>query len=150
MKLVCQWTDRGETWVCSQCGAIVSKDIVPEEPFAACVKGMRHAGIKPEDMLNARVPAPPPEIPDGPGTELKKMLAWLGITAAPGCRCNQRAVTMNLWGADECERRIDEIVAWLKEEAERRKMPFVETAARLLVRRAIRSARKAQKPPLTE
>jgi hypothetical protein len=57
---------------------------------------------------------------------------------------------MNLWGADECERRMDEIVGWLKEESAKRSLPFIEAAARLLVKRAISNARKSQKPPLTQ
>lgn len=79
----------------------------------------------------------------GPGAELKEMLSWLGIKAAPTCACNQRAAQMNIWGADECERRLDEIVGWLREEATKRKLPFVEAAARKVVQLAIQRARKS-------
>ena len=41
-----------------------------------------------------------------------------------------------------CEKHIDEIVGWLREEATRRKLPFVNTAGKILVRRAIKNAKK--------
>jgi predicted Fe-S protein YdhL (DUF1289 family) len=50
-------------------------------------------------------------------------------------------MTMNHWGCDECERRLDEIVGWLREEAQNRGLPFIEAGARMAVRLAIRKAR---------
>lgn len=87
--------------------------------------------------------APPPPI-SGPGTELKKLLKLIRITATPNCSCNARARTMDQMGCDWCEANIDMIVGWLREEAGRRKLPFVDAAGRMLVRRAIRNARKAE------
>jgi hypothetical protein len=84
-------------------------------------------------------PAPPP----GPGTELKKLLAKVGIIAAPNCSCNARAAEMDARGCDWCEENIDTIVGWLREEATKRGLPFLDAAGRLLVKRAIRNARKA-------
>jgi hypothetical protein len=84
-----------------------------------------------------------PRRPGGPGTELKKLLQTIGITATPGCSCNKRAATMDAKGADWCEAHIDEVVSWLREEAAKRKLPFVDVAGRILVRRAIRNARRA-------
>jgi hypothetical protein len=51
---------------------------------------------------------------------------------------------MDQWGCDECERpeRIDEVVAVMREEATARGLPFLDIAGRLLVRRAIRNARR--------
>lgn len=80
----------------------------------------------------------------GPGTELKAILKdWLGVTATPTCPCNAHAIQMDMWGPDECERRIEEIVDWLGEEAGRRKVPFVRFAAKKMVLLAISRARKA-------
>ena len=39
-----------------------------------------------------------------------------------------------------CEAHLDEIVGWLREEAEKRKLPFLDIAGRVLVRRAIRNS----------
>ena len=41
-----------------------------------------------------------------------------------------------------CEANIDTIVGWLREQAEARGLPFLEIAAKMLVRRAIRNARR--------
>jgi hypothetical protein len=79
----------------------------------------------------------------GPGTELKKLLKAIGITANPGCSCNARAAQMDVWGPDECERRIPDIVVWLGEEAQKRKLPFLPFAGEQIVKLAIRRARKA-------
>lgn len=49
---------------------------------------------------------------------------------------------MDAWGPDECERRLDEIVAHLRTQAAARGLPFLDVAGRLLVRRAIRNARR--------
>lgn len=78
----------------------------------------------------------------GPGTELKKLLAAVGIVSDENCQCNKRAKLMNIWGCDECERRIDEIVGWLHEEASARGLPFIDAAGRVLVHRAIANARR--------
>ncbi len=88
-------------------------------------------------------PSPPP--PLGPGGHMKAMLAgWpFRIVATPTCPCNAHARQMDAWGPDECIARMDEIVGWLRAEAERRGLPFSDTAARLLVRRAIWKARKS-------
>jgi hypothetical protein len=40
-----------------------------------------------------------------------------------------------------CEAHLDEIVGWLREEATKRKLPFIDAAGRMLVRRAIKNAR---------
>lgn len=93
-----------------------------------------------------RPDAQPPATPThGPGTELKKLLAKVGITATPDCACNARAAEMDRQGVEWCEANLDTIVGWLREQAEARGLPFIDIAGRLLVRRAIRNARKT--PP---
>jgi len=79
----------------------------------------------------------------GPGTALKRLISTIGITATPNCSCNARAAEMDALGCDWCESNIDTIVGWLREEAEKRGLPFLDIAGRLLVKRAIRNARKA-------
>jgi hypothetical protein len=41
------------------------------------------------------------------------------------------------------EANIDTVVGWLREEATKRGLPFLDAAGRMLVRRAIRNARRA-------
>lgn len=86
----------------------------------------------------------------GVGTELKKLLAKIGIAATPTCSCNKRARTMDEKGIDWCKENIDLIVSWLREEAEKRRLPFVDFAGKLLVKRAISLAEKAEKKRLAE
>ena len=94
-------------------------------------------------QLSDAVQPPPPAPARGPGTELKKLLAVVGITATPDCSCNARAAEMDRQGCDWCEQNIDTIVGWLREQAEARGLPFLDVAGRMLVRRAIRNARRA-------
>ena len=93
---------------------------------------------------------PRPSVPaSGPGTELKKILSLVGITASPTCSCNARARRMDEEEKREpgwCAAHVDEIVGWLREEAEKRGLPFIDMAGRVIVRRAISNARRAQKP----
>ncbi len=49
---------------------------------------------------------------------------------------------MNRNGIDWCEQNISTIVGWLKEESAKRKIPFVESLASLVVKRAIRTSKQ--------
>ena len=80
----------------------------------------------------------------GVGTELKKLLSKIGIKATPNCLCNERAAIMDTNGIEWCENNIDTIVEWLKEEATKRKLPFIDMAGRILVKKAISNAKKLQ------
>jgi hypothetical protein len=84
----------------------------------------------------------------GPGTELKALLAgWpFYIVSSPTCKCNARARYMDEKGCDWCEspEGMVEIMGFLREAAEERGLPFVDMAGRMLVRRAIANARKAE------
>ena len=91
-------------------------------------------------------PAASPTQPTaGPGTELSRLLKRFGIEPTPTCSCRAKAAQMDAWGPDECEKpeRIEEVVAVMRAEAEARGLPFLDAAGRLLVRRAIRNARRA-------
>jgi len=78
----------------------------------------------------------------GPGAHLHKILGTFGIKFSEGCSCRGRMIQMNKWGVQGCEENIETIVEWLKEEAARRKLPYITAAGRMLVRRAIHNARK--------
>lgn len=70
------------------------------------------------------------------------ILKWFGIEYKAGCKCKDRVALMNAWGPDRCERRIATILGWMRKEARKRKLPFSALGAKLLVRWAIRRARK--------
>jgi hypothetical protein len=85
-------------------------------------------------------------IPCGPGCQLRRSLAWWGIRDDGKCGCDFFAAQMDAWGPDECWKRIEEIVEHLREAAEKKGLPFVATAARIMVGRAIEAARAAATP----
>lgn len=78
-------------------------------------------------------PAPPK-----PGTELKRLLAAVGITANPTCTCNAMVARMDAWGAT-CGEHLETIVATMEQEARARgwKLPGQRFGMRALVRLAI-------------
>lgn len=124
----CRQIERGRPWRVS----LASLYVIPDGPDFACTYG-REWGTESSEP-----------IPDkGPGTELKKLFARIGIVDAPGCQCNSRAAQMDKMGPDWCENNLEEIVGWLREEAERQTVPFVGWVARKVVRMAIANARAA-------
>ena len=78
----------------------------------------------------------------GAGTELKALLALVGITSTPTCKCNARAKEMDVRGIKWVEENRPTVLSWLKEEAERRKLPFFPAAGRMLIKRAIENAKR--------
>lgn len=92
-----------------------------------------------------KTPAASPPIGYGPGTELSKLLKKFGIEPTPTCQCRAKAAQMDAWGCDEASKpeRIDEVVAVMRDEARARGLPFLDAVGRLLVRRAIKNARRA-------
>jgi hypothetical protein len=79
-----------------------------------------------------------------PGTELKKLLKRVGITATGNCSCNARAKQMDLKGVEWCKANVETIVGWLQEEAEKRSLPFFEWLAVKIVQRAIKNAERTE------
>lgn len=79
----------------------------------------------------------------GPGCQLRRTLAWF-VRDDGKCGCTEYAAQMDAWGPDECFRRIEEIVEHLRGAAAAKGLPFVATAARILVARAIDAARREQ------
>lgn len=148
-SIFCQWIESDDSWTCSQCAANVPKSVVAQRPFAACRVGAERNGVPFREVaLAKREPAQFDRMLTGPGTELKKLLAKFGIKSTVGCQCNSHAIQMNLWGPDICEQKIDQILIWLREEAGRKRLPFVDAVARMLVNRAISNARKNKQASL--
>ena len=97
------------------------------------------------DCTTGRQTSPPvPSVPAGTGHELKKLLAgWpLRITSSSNCSCNAHARRMDEMGCDWCAANVPTITEWMRGEAAKRKMPFIATLAKLMVRRAIHNARR--------
>ena len=115
-------------------------------------------GTSPQDAPALPTPPAPPSPPPvpykwdpaGAGTQLKKLLAKVGITSTENCSCNARARAMNDKGIEWCEQNTNEIVGWLKEEAGRRKLPFLSFPAKILIQRAIKIAKKVRDTQVPE
>lgn len=88
-------------------------------------------------------PSPNPnDIGQGAGTELKALLSIIGINSVPNCSCNARAKSMNLNGIDWCKNNKEEILSWMKEEADKRGLPFLKFGAKRILNYAISKAEK--------
>lgn len=59
----------------------------------------------------------PPRPAGGPGTELKALLASLGLTPPGGCGCDDLAARMDAWGVAGCRERREDILARLRANA---------------------------------
>ncbi len=81
----------------------------------------------------------------GVGTELQNIIAKFGLRPAPNCKCQQHIREMDTNGVDWCEQNIPTITGWLREEAQRAKLPFTEIGAKRLIKRSISNAMKKQK-----
>ena len=81
-------------------------------------------------------------VPEGPGTELKKLLKLIGITSTPNCSCNAKANIMNQMGSQWCKDNIDTIIEWLRVEAQKRNLPFIEYGAKKIIQLAIYRAER--------
>jgi hypothetical protein len=89
----------------------------------------------------------------GVGTELKRLLARVGIVATATCSCNQRALEMDRLGPVWCRQHANEILDWLGEEAARRSqdpqqrltVPYTRAGAWALLKLAQRLGEKACK-----
>jgi hypothetical protein len=84
--------------------------------------------------------------PCGPGCQLRRTLSWF-VRDDGKCGCDSFAAQMDAWGPDECWKRIEEIVEHLRQAAEKKSLPFIATAARIMVGRAIEAARAEATPP---
>lgn len=120
---------------CVKCGRRVTLPVSHARKIIAACRGDQETRWS-RDHLPSRCWA---------GSELKKLLAgWpLYITVTADCPCTARASEMDTRGCDWCEQNIDTIVGWLREQAEARGLPFLDAVGRLLVRRAIKNARRA-------
>jgi len=143
MKYDCEISD---DLVCILCGKPASRKHVrrncpakpiPQEIIAQAAK-QQAEGQPPQRAI-------PPLAVGGPGTELKRLLkSWLNIEPTESCACNSMSARMDSLGPEWCESDagMAEIVGTMRSEAARRGLPFIDAGGRLLVRRAIKNARR--------
>lgn len=100
-------------------------------PYIMCQSDHPRLPVEPIAHIPFGMPRPSVQ---GPGTVLTVMLATLGIHPAVGCQCKARASTMDTNGCTWCLEHIDQIVGWIKEEANRAHFNYFPKAFRLLIR----------------
>ena len=94
-------------------------------------------------VASAAGTAPAPD--GGPGTELTRLLAKVGIKYTENCPCKDRSRIMDAWGTRKCRDSIPQIVVWMREEAQKRGLPFLDIAAKGMILMAIRRAEKKER-----
>jgi len=94
------------------------------------------------DENHEKYPRKPKPRGGKPGTELAKLLALLGFKASAGCGCKKRAREMDERGTQWVRENESTVVGWLREEAGKRKLPFLPYAAKVIIRRACRNAER--------
>lgn len=84
-------------------------------------------------------------VPCGVGQAIKATLKFFGIESTPTCGCNAEARKYDAWGPDLCTENIEQILDYLKGQAEARNLGhlFVRPVMKLAVQRAIKKTRKA-------
>lgn len=113
---------------CKHCGLVIKANAI-RFPLV-CICGTRYEGEAQLAGGRGVQPVGTPPLPqDGPGTELKNLLASIGITAAKDCSCKAMATKMNQWGPDGCRKNRAVIVQHLEKAAAKRGW-----AAKLLAR----------------
>ncbi len=134
----CNFQLEDEYWVCQNIGCRWKFPYKSDkQPHRKCPASRTPEAIAEQKQLQQ----------NGTGTQLEKLLRIVGITEKEDCKCGQRAAVMNSQGPDWCEQNSKTIVGWMKEEAQKRKLKllFNEKLAALLVKRAIKNARRKLK-----
>lgn len=80
--------------------------------------------------------------PEGPGTELRRLIADRGYKIHGGCGCKSKIRKMDSWGVAGCRDRLDEITGWLVDAAKQagwlNRLAVSTPGASTLARREIR------------
>lgn len=92
--------------------------------------------------IQAMYPRTLEQDPNGPGSILTGMIKTLGISSSSTCSCRRHALEMNDKGPDWCEENMETILSWLRDEAKKRGLPFIDMVGKAMVQRAINRSRK--------
>lgn len=144
--------DKFASFQCKNCAKRTTIPLVIKDKFADIASRMPDCVASEGGVASTPIAAPvAPPVEQisamnlaGPGTQLKRLLSKVGIKATPNCSCNARAKKMDEMGIEWCEQNIGEIVGWLKEEAQRRNLPFLAFPTKILVQRAISAAKRVR------
>lgn len=110
-----------------------------------CARAIVNDSSKPPEGT-CTMPIAQENVPPGVGSQIKRILGRLGIKASKSCGCNQKAKDIDRLGVSWAKKNKAKIVAMLKEEAGKRRLPFSSTAATGLVNLAIWTAPRRGNP----
>jgi hypothetical protein len=92
--------------------------------------------------IQAMYPRTLEQDPNGPGSILTGMIKTLGISSSSTCSCRRHALEMNDQGPDWCEQNMETILSWLRDEAKKRGLPFIDMVGKAMIQRAVNRSRK--------
>jgi len=92
--------------------------------------------------LQAMFPKTLEQDPNGPGSILTDMIKSLGISSSSSCSCRRNALEMNEKGPAWCEENVETILSWMREEAKKRGLPFLDMVGKAMIQRSINRSRK--------
>jgi hypothetical protein len=95
-----------------------------------------------QSSIQAMYPRTLEQDPNGPGSILTGMIKSLGISSSSTCSCRRHALEMNEQGPDWCEQNMDTILSWIRDEAKKRGLPFIDMVGRAMIQRSINRSRK--------
>jgi hypothetical protein len=118
------------------------------EEVVGCIKKRDDKGRLHVDTDHKAYPKKKRPASGGVGTELSLLLKKFGISAKEGgCSCRHKSKLMDKNGVKWNELNIDTVVGWMRENSKKMKIPFVAMPARMLVRQAIKNARRKGAKP---
>ena len=113
------------------------------EEVGGCIKKRDDRGRLHVDTEHKAYPKKKRTPAGGVGSELTKLLKKFGISAKEGgCSCKSKSKLMDRNGISWCEKNIDTVVGYMRDNAKNMKIPFLALPARMLVRQAIRNAKR--------
>jgi predicted DNA-binding protein len=75
-----------------------------------------------------------------PGDSLNHYLVEFGMNIEKDCNCTTWVDIMNAWGVALCREKSDQVLMWLRHEAETRKLQFDSAVAKQLIEKSLREA----------
>lgn len=81
----------------------------------------------------------------GPGTKLKNIFSWFGITEDEDCDCTSHVELMDRWGPKGCEQNIETVLGFLVQSANKQQIYYSEFAARRAIKLAIYLSKRSMR-----
>lgn len=133
--MLCSFKKMKTEWICENCGRRLSFTAVGEDrPISAkCRIPNNFIKIENRSIINELFDK---EI-DGVGSKLSEILSKIGIKYQTNCECSSKIKLLNKKGIIWCKNNMSTILEWMNDEAKKKNIPFIESAAKAILRLAI-------------